>query len=308
MPEPELHEVADGVFAYVQPDGGWMLNNTGLVLDGAGGHVLVDTTSTEARNRALLARVAEVAGEGPPRALVNTHHHGDHTYGNRLLPAATPVIGHVHCREDVLAAGLVAAEVLSGPAYGELRLRPPELTFETRMALHTGERRIDLLHAGPAHTRGDVIAWLPEERVAFAGDVVVNGGQPFLVEGSVAGHPRALAMLRELDPLVLVPGHGPICRGEEVRRVLDDLVGYAALVDGLARYGHKTGAPPLTMARAAARELGPFSDWTESERLVGNLHRAYHELDGNPPGSPLALARVWPDMVTVNGGPILSNA
>ncbi|WP_199537193.1 MBL fold metallo-hydrolase [Spongiactinospora gelatinilytica] len=79
MPEPALHEVADGVFAYVQPDGSWMLNNTGLVLDGAGGHLLVDTTCTEARDRALLARVAEVAGEGPPRALVNTHHHGDHT-------------------------------------------------------------------------------------------------------------------------------------------------------------------------------------------------------------------------------------
>ncbi|WP_199537194.1 MBL fold metallo-hydrolase [Spongiactinospora gelatinilytica] len=183
----------------------------------------------------------------------------------------------------------MAAEILTGPAYGELRLRPPEVTFETRMALHIGERRIDLLHAGPAHTRGDVIAWLPEERVAFAGDLVINGGQPFLVEGSVAGYPRALAMLRELDP-----GAGP--------RARRDLPGRGG-PPGARRPGRIHGprgrpGPVRAQDRRTAADhgprRGPFADWTESERLVGNLHRAYHELDGNPPGSPLALPASGP--------------
>ncbi len=82
-----LTEVAPGVHAYVQPDGSWMINNTGVVVGPDGSGLLVDTTSTEARNRALLAAAASVA-PGRPRALVNTHHHGDHTFGNWLMPAA----------------------------------------------------------------------------------------------------------------------------------------------------------------------------------------------------------------------------
>ena len=81
-----LEELAPGVYAYVQPDGGWMVNNCGVVTDGSGDAVLVDTTSTEKRNRALLAEVAGVAARDPKIA-VNTHHHPDHTYGNGFLPA-----------------------------------------------------------------------------------------------------------------------------------------------------------------------------------------------------------------------------
>lgn len=93
--------------------------------------------------------------------------------------------------------------------------------------------------------------------------------------------------------LVLVPGHGPVCRGDEVIRLLDDLEAYAAHVGELVREGHAAG-------KAKTR----FDSWQESERLVGNLHRAYSELDGNDPEARLDVARVWGDMVAFNGGPI----
>jgi cyclase len=301
LPPPELTEVAPGVFAYVQPDGSWMVNNTGVVTGTGGELVMVDTTSTEARNRALLSTVARI-GAGAPRALVNTHHHGDHTFGNWLVPPETPIIGHALCREDVLAAGLVAAHVLTGPDYGHIEIRPPDVTFIGTLTLHLGDRAVELLHVGPAHTRSDVVVWLPDERVLFAGDIAFAGGQPFLVEGSVAGYPAALARIRELEPEVLVPGHGPVCRGFEVTALLDDLGDYAAFVDGLARDGHAAGRTPLETATAAPDNR--FSAWQESERLVGNLHRAYSELNGDPLGNPLPLPAIWPDMVTFHGGPI----
>ncbi len=106
-----LEELAPGVYAYVQPDGGWMVNNCGVVTDGSGDAVLVDTTSTEKRNRALLAEVAGVAARDPKIA-VNTHHHPDHTYGNGFLPASTTIVGHHLCREGVLRAGLEATHEL----------------------------------------------------------------------------------------------------------------------------------------------------------------------------------------------------
>jgi cyclase len=249
MPDPELVEVAVGVFAYVQPDGGWMINNTGIVT-GGGEHLLIDTTSTESRNRALLAAVETVA-RGTRRALVNTHHHGDHTFGNWLMPAQVPVIGHTWCREDLLAAGLVATQVLRGPDYGHLEVRAPEVTFESALTLHVGDRTVELHHLGPAHTRGDVVAWLPEERVLFAGDIAFAGGQPFLVEGSIAGYLRALARLRTFQPAVLVPGHGPVRHGQEISRLLDDLDLYARFVT--ARRRRSGGRPDPAADRARGR-------------------------------------------------------
>lgn len=297
--QPELVEVAAGVYAYVQPDGSWMINNTGLVTGADGEYVLVDTTSTERRNRALLAEVDRVTG-AEPRALVNTHHHGDHTYGNWLMPAGTPIIGHVLCREDVLASGLIASQVLTGPDYGHLEVRPPDVTFTGSLTLHLAERQVELHHLGPAHTRGDVAVWLPAQRTVFAGDVAFAGGQPFLVEGSIAGYPRALAALRALEPEVLVPGHGPVRRGDEVTALLDQLNAYAVFVAELAADGHAAGRTPLETA-VAARD-NPFAGWQETERLVGNLHRAYLELDGDD--RRIDLAPVWADMVAFNGGPI----
>ena len=113
---PYVEELAAGVLAYVQPDGGWMVNNCGVVVDGSGTAVLVDTSSTERRTRAVLAEVAKVSHQGAPRALVNTHHHPDHTYGNGFLPAETLVIGHEKCREEVLAAGLEACLLYTSPS------------------------------------------------------------------------------------------------------------------------------------------------------------------------------------------------
>ena len=76
---------------------------------------------------------------------------------------------------------------ITEPDYGDLKLRPPELTFTDRMTLHLLEFPIELRHAGRAHTSNDVLVWLPEQRVLFAGDLAFAGGQPFLLEGSVGG-------------------------------------------------------------------------------------------------------------------------
>jgi cyclase len=303
--ETYVDEVAGGVYAFVQPDGGWMVNNTGFVVGPSGRSVLVDSSSTERRTRAFLAEV-NARASAAPMAMVNTHHHPDHTYGNYLVPAATPVVAHDLCRAEALAAGLEAIRVITAPDYGNLVLRPPDITFTTSLTLHLDDVPMELHHVGPAHTNNDVIAWLPEQRVLFAGDVAFAGGQPFLLDGSVAGFPKALAAIRGLQPEVLVPGHGPVCRGGEVARLLDDLDAYIAFVAETARTGHEAGLTPLEAAQK--HRDNPFSHWRETERLVGNLHRAYAELDGLPDDTRLSVPEVWPDMVTFHGGPIECHA
>jgi len=294
---PELSEVAPGVLAYVQPDGGWMINNTGAVV-GRSGVVLIDTTSTEARNRALLAAVGGHVGGLPVRAAVNTHHHGDHTYGNWLLPAGIPIVAHHRCRDEVLRAGMVARALFPTADYGHVEVAPPTLTFERSLTLHVDETRVELLFVGPAHTLGDVIAWLPDGGVVFTGDLVFHGGHPFLAEGCLANFPSALERVRELGARLLVPGHGPLAATD----VLDSMLDYAEWLTALARDGFAAGQEPLEVARRA--DLGRFTTWNESERLVGNLARAYSELRGEPWGAPLDLPAVARDMIEFNGGPL----
>ncbi len=293
LPPPTLEEVGDGTWAYVQLDGSWGLNNAG-VLAGAEGVTLVDTCFTERRTRDLLAAV-DGLGRGPVRTLVNTHHHGDHTHGNWLVDGAT-VIGHERCREEVVASGRISEAVFPGVDWGDLHVRPPFVTFTEQLTLWVDEVRVELLFVGPAHTTNDVVVWVPERRTLFAGDLVFNGGTPFVVMGSVAGALAALDRLEDLVPEVIVPGHGPVCGPE----ALADQRAYLRFVTALAEEAEAAGTSPLDAARDA--DLGDFAGWHDPERLVGNLHRALAERRGLAPGGELDVAAAFGDMVAYNGG------
>ena len=297
LPPPRLEEVSPGVYAYIQPDGSWWINNTGF-LAGAGGVVAVDTCSTERRTRAFLDAIRSVS-DRPVRALVNTHHHGDHTHGNYLLrPAA--VIGHERCREQVLAFGHPSWEGVFSPVdFGDLEIEPPFLTFTDRLDLHVDDRRAELHYIGtPAHTTNDVVVWIPEQKVLFAGDLVFNGGTPFVVMGSVGGSLAALERLAAFGADVVVPGHGDVGGPE----LFAGIGRYLEFVQHTAAEGRAAGLSPLEAARKA--DLGPFAALSDPERIVGNLHRAYAELDGAPPGAAIDLRAAIADMVAYNGGPL----
>lgn len=292
LPPPAVEEVLDGVFAYVQLDGSWGLNNCGFLV-GNDGVTVVDTCFTERRTRRFVDAI-EAETDAPLRTLINTHHHGDHTHGNFLLPDAT-VIAHELCRDEVLNAGHVATGLFPGVAWGDLEVRAPFVTFDDHLTVWVDDRRVDLLFMGPAHTTNDIVAWMPEERVLFAGDLVFNGGTPFVVMGSVAGSLAALERLRDLQPSVIVPGHGPMCGPEAI----DAQVDYLWFVQEVARLGYEAGAPPLEHAQSL--DLGRFAELLDPERIVGNLYRAYSELRGDPLGAPIN-PQAFADMITYNGG------
>jgi cyclase len=295
LPPPRVEEVSEGIYAYVQPDGSWWINNTGFLV-GSSGVTSIDTCSTERRTRAYLAAIATVS-DRPVRTLINTHHHGDHTNGNWLLPGST-IIGHRRCREALLASPVRPNDVVFGRVdWGELHQEAPFVTFDERVDLFVDDLAVELRYiGGPAHTVGDVVAWVPERSVCFAGDLVFNGGTPFVLMGSVAGSRAALDGLRRLGARVIVPGHGPVCGPD----ALDAVDGYLAWVQETAAAARAAGLDPLTAAREA--DLGHYADLLDSERLVGNLYRAYAELDGAAPGAPIDLVAPFTDMVAYNGG------
>jgi cyclase len=292
-------ELADGVYGYVQPDGSWWINNTAFLV-GRRGVVSVDTCATAARTRAYLEAVRTVTDQ-PVRTLINTHHHGDHTHGNRLLAPAT-VIGHERMREALIEAGLPgpAHKMVWGDVpWGDLELEPPSVTFRDRITVHVDDLRCEVVNVGTAaHTVSDSYVWIPEHSLLIAGDLVFNGGTPFVLMGSVEGAIRVLEeQIKPLGARTIVPGHGPVCGPE----VVDDVLGYLRYVQAVAEQGLAAGLTPLEAAREIG--LGEYADRTDSERLVGNLHRAYAEsAPGAEWGAEIDVPAALIDMVVFNGG------
>jgi cyclase len=298
----ELIEVLPGVHAWVQPDGSWWVNNAGAIV-GEDGVLVIDTCATADRTRRFLDALDAATGGLPVRMAVNTHQHGDHTYGNSLLPATTVLFGHTLMREALRIDPLIdgCPPMWSPvPDWGPVERRLPDVAVEDSQTLYVGERQIRLLHPGglPAHTKGDLIAWLPEESLLFSGDLVFAGITPLALMGSVPGALAAIDWLEGFAPSILVPGHGPVLRGADVARVLEDQRRYFRFVLEAAERGITRGLEPLEAARET--DLGEFADWPDAERLVFNLHRIYADREGRDPDLVTALK----DAVTWLGGPM----
>ncbi len=287
--EPRLERLADGVWAYVQPDGGWMVNNMGVI---AGDVVTsVDLTSTERRTRAYLSAVAEVTDGRVPRRIVLTHSHPDHCNGASLVPEAE-IIAHRSVADDLQRPHTLAPHIFEPFEQGSARPRVPTLVFDDAVTLDPAGTRIEVRHPGiRAHTPGDSYVWLPEQRVLFTGDLVFNGGTPFALSGSPAGWLRALEQLAALDPATVVPGHGDVGGPE----LFEPVAAYLRFLIAAAEDAHARGLTPLEAARAL--DLGEFGRLIERERIVGNLHRAMAELDGGEAD----FAAAWQDMYEYNG-------
>jgi cyclase len=297
---PRVGEVSDGIYAYHQPDGTWWINNTGFLV-GNKGVVSVDACSTERRTRAYLAAIGEVTPL-PVRTLVNTHHHGDHTFGNYLFPGAT-IVGHEATRESVLQWGMpFDAPVWTPVEWGAIELAPPFLTYKDGVTVWVDDLRCEVTHVGSAaHTTNDSIVWIPERKVLFSGDLLFNGGTPFLLQGSLAGAIKVLEeVVKPLGAETIVPGHGPVSGPQ----VIDEVLSYLRFLRQTAADAKAAGLTPLEAARET--DLGEFADLKDSERLAGNLHRAYAELDGAEPGAQIDALAALQDMLTLNGGKPLS--
>lgn len=297
-----LSEVADGVFAWVQPDGGWFINNAGAV-HGGDDVVLIDTCATASRTRRFLGAVGEATGGAPIRLAVNTHWHGDHTFGNALLPESTVLISHEHTRGEILADTMLTMELppiwSPTPDWGHSQTRAPTVAMTGDLALFAGEYRIDLLHPGhEAHTQGDVVAWLPRQQVLFSGDLLFHQVTPLILQGSFAGALRSLDWLRGFPARRIVPGHGPLIEGAELAAVIEAQARYYRLVQRTAQAGFAAGHTPLQAAEKC--DLGEFAQWPDQQRIVLNLHREY----ADSTGGTMDLMTAFSDAITYNGGPI----
>jgi cyclase len=132
---------------------------------------------------------------------------------------------------------------------------------------------------------------LPESKVLFTGDALFTEATPITTDGSVSGSLRALDLMRSLEPVVVVPGHGEIT---DVGAI-DAWREYFELLQDAAAQAVNAGVPALDASRGL--DLGAFGEWQHPERIVLNLHRAMAEEAGAHPGQQLDSRAIWADMI-----------
>jgi glyoxylase-like metal-dependent hydrolase (beta-lactamase superfamily II) len=177
----------------------------------------------------------------PVRFVFDTHYHGDHAFGNSVwVDAGASII----CSEDCAAESREknTPSWANDKGAGEYSLKPyrleqPQISFRHTLAIDDGARRMELLKVGPAHTRGDAVAYLPKERILFGGDVITNGGH-FIgdADADLDHWVRVLDELAAKEPAIVVPGHGPVGTAATIRgdrAFLADLV--AQVREGIAK-------------------------------------------------------------------------
>ncbi len=202
--------------------------------------VIVDTMYSPADGRDIAAFVGKHT-TAPVLAVVNTHQHADHTFGNQVFGA--PVVASEACRKrmaDNLQSSWSPAELRNfrqtlGERLEGLRIVLPSVTFASGLTLHVGkaagsgaaaqDRRIDIrLTAG--HTPGHSMVFVPDQGVLFGGDLFFVGRYPFVRQAHTPSWVAALEHIKRLGPEVLVPGHGPVCDAAETLRQCDHHISY----------------------------------------------------------------------------------
>ncbi len=298
MDDCRLVETGPGLFAWLQKDGRWGWSNSGLVTDG-GAALLVDTLFDEALTATMLARMADASGvkSADIATVVNTHANGDHTHGNALLPQAEIIASEASAREmeafspallaQMKAAGAAGQLGLAGRYFAEIfapfdfagvRDRPPTQTFCGQHSLMVGDRAVELIEVGPAHTAGDVLVHVPDARTVFTGDILFIDGTPIMWAGPVGNWLAACERILAMDVETIVPGHGPLTDKAGVRAVADYLRHIA--VEARARYDAGIGVEDAT-SDIAANALGRFGRWRDAERIAVNVDTLYRDFAGD---------------------------
>ncbi len=303
----ELRQIAKDVYACLQEDKGLGTSNSGLI--NRGGGLVVDTFWDLPHTRAMIDLYAGV-WPAPPRRVVNTHYNGDHCWGNQLFTGAE-IIGHRLCaahfgKEQPQAMQMMSAMAASSDAamaaigksfagwdFAGIELTPPTTLFDEQMKLDLGGIVVDLLYVGPAHTASDVVAHLPEQRIVFTGDVLFRFCSPVGWEGTYAKWLEALDRLIALNPEILVPGHGPVCGVDGVRELKD----YLVYVRAESKRFFDAEVPALQAAKRI--DLGPYARWTQPERIIFNVERAYREFRGEPFDAPIDVVTLLHGMYEV---------
>lgn len=275
---PAAQQPPAGVLRQIVP--GHYLYSTGTFNSGvivtSDGAVVLDALASESVARAAREAITRATGQ-PVRVLVSGTHHNQYSKGN-IAYADVLKVGHENYRTDLLA--LMQREKIS---VEEQQARLPTQTFRDRLTLHLGGKEIQILHLGRAHTRGDSIVFVPQDRIVYLSEVYFANQFLFINDGYGLDWLKALDAIEALDADIFVPGHGPI--PADPRETRQELRGFRQMIVDVR------DAVQTAVARGATEDQAAATlRWPQYEKLLGYeaqretaVRRLYRQLTGNLP-------------------------
>jgi len=268
---PEIHFHEGDLKAHGHCNNGWIIfEDYVLVIDG----------NFPSGAKEIIPKIKAITDK-PIRFAFDTHHHGDHAYGNQVWVenGATPV-AHVGVIDEMKKheTGLFGGKpgrwedaAKNRPDVAASKLKPPTLLYRNEMIFDDGKHRVELLHFGVAHTHGDGWAWLPNEKILFTGDACVNGPYNYTGDGSIADWIRTLDAAKKLGAKTVCPGHGPVGGAE----LLDDQQAYfIALTEQVKKL---SGKDPSEVKAAVSEIKEALQKQERIARYVGTFLEAQVE-------------------------------
>jgi glyoxylase-like metal-dependent hydrolase (beta-lactamase superfamily II) len=276
-------ELAEGVYAYTaQGD-----PNSGVIV-GDDGVMVVDATATPVMAQALLEQIRKVTDK-PVTHVLLTHYHAVRVMGASAFQARE-IIASAATRELIDERGqedfdsevnrfprlFRAVETVPGLTW-------PTMTFATSMTVWLGRRRVEISHLGRGHTKGDTVAWLPEEKVLFSGDLVEYGATPYTGDAYLSDWPATLDRLGGLGATRLVPGRGDALMDQaEVKAGIEGTRDFLTTMFDSVKLGVAEGKSLKEVYEATTALLKPrFGHWVIFEHCMPfDIARAYDEARG----------------------------
>jgi phosphoglycerate dehydrogenase-like enzyme/glyoxylase-like metal-dependent hydrolase (beta-lactamase superfamily II) len=279
----EVKEIAPGVFFRFSsisatdkkvPFGG--SNNIWIIFED---YVVVVDANFPKEAGDVLAAVKKTTNK-PVRYVLDTHHHGDHAYGNAVwAKAGATIVAQAKCAKLLRLNGPKEfAEAGKGPTgrkdVAASTLKVPNLIFDDKLVLDDGTQRVEFLFFGHAHTPGDACAYLPKQKILCTGDACVNGAYNYMGHSDSASWIRALEKMQQLNISVVCPGHGPLARKD----LLEKQKRYFAEM----RQAVKKGIDSDRELADITKTFKPawYKEWTGVDPAPDNVKHVYQEMTG----------------------------
>ncbi len=271
-----LIELKPGVYAVVTsiipPDDGGP--NAGFIVSGDD-VLIVDSLMSPECGRQLMAYLCQVTDKAP-KYLVNTHHHGDHSFGNEVFSPPATVIAHEYARNQLATRGDEIIHIFTRkwesliPDISKTKAVVPHISYKDRLNLYVGDHKVELIHFGAAHSKGDTVVYLPQDKILFTGDIFLNGIFPPIF-GSSTGLIEALEEMENIDADIIVPGHGYVASK-------DDLIHFKQGIVNLRNQVKDCFLRSMALEQAIKTVDTQDLGWASEERVSFNVYFMYREL------------------------------